>query len=409
MKNYFSLEEQGLLQLLTHVFTEDKNLIKEDCAWKSAMDWNELLRLSKNHAVRSLLYDLLVEESSISKFSRKELEVTSVQTVQQSYRLLFLSRGLTALLKENGIASVVLKGSAIAEYYPVPELRKSGDVDLLLLEPEKIEKACEVLQENGYIINEEQHAHHHVSMQSEENIEVELHTMLAEPFDNEEINRYIKELVTECQNHWSMKTVMGMDLPVLENGYFALHLLLHMLQHFLRAGFGIKLLCDWVVFWNHLQDDNTKRTYLRLVKETGLKGFSDMISAVCVYELGLKKENVRFMFEQGDKSMPKKEEAAAFLRDILDAEEFGKSAKDRMVMLRSTKWYDYIREFHHQMQLNFPRAGKIFVCWPVLWMITLIRFLRNNRKLRGVSTMAVLKKAGTRSKIMDRIRLFEKE
>lgn len=411
MRTYLSLEEHCLLGLLKRALTktEKNHLIRVSDLREIAIEWAQVLQLAKKHAVRSFLYDLLIGENTISKFARKELEIASRQTVQQSYRLLFLSKGLTSLLEERKIPVVVLKGSAISNFYPIPELRKSGDVDLLLLEPEKMDEACKVLQEIGYEINEKQHANHHVSLWSKEKIEVELHSTLAEPFDSESVNRYIKELVADCSHHWKKEIVMGIELPVLEEGYFALHLLLHMLQHFLRAGFGIKLLCDWVVFWNHKQEEEAKETYLRLIKEIGLKGFSDMITAVCVYELGLNMENIAFLFAGESRPMPKREEAEAFLREILDAEEFGKSERDRMVMLRGTALWDYIREFHHQMQLNFPTVGKIFLCWPILWVVTLIRFVRNNRKLRGVSTMAILRKAGMRSKIMDRLRLFRKD
>lgn len=35
--------------------------------------------------------------------------------------------------------------------------------------------------------------------------------------------------------------IMGYPIPVVSDAYYAYHLLLHMLQHFLRAGFGLKL------------------------------------------------------------------------------------------------------------------------------------------------------------------------
>ena len=99
--------------------------------------------------------------------------------------------------------------------------------------------------------------------------------------------------------------------------------------------------------------------------------------------------------------------AAEFMKEVMEAEEFGKGSGERMVMMQGSSLTDYIREFHHQMHLNYPKAGRILVCWPALWIMTLIRFLRNNRKLRNVSTIKVLKKAGSRSKLMEKLRLFE--
>jgi len=44
---------------------------------------------------------------------------------------------------------------------------------------------------------------------------------------------------------------------------------------------------------------------------------------------------------------------------------------------------------------------------PVLWTITLVRFLRNNRKIRGVSGRTILRKAAERSRVMEQMKLWE--
>ena len=62
-----------------------------------------------------------------------------------------------------------------------------------------------------------------------------------------------------------------------------------------------------------------------------------------------------------------------FMLDIFEAEEFGKSDRERMLVLRGTRISDYVREFQHQMHLNYPNAGKIWLLWPVLWFNTLVK------------------------------------
>lgn len=143
-----------------------------------------------------------------------------------------------------------------------------------------------------------------------------------------------------------------------------------------------------------------------------------MVTATCVEYLGLPEESVSFL-----KSGPKEDTAevfgkgvrtagytlqAAFLRDVLNSEEFGKTSEDRMVAVRGSGLGAYTREFHHQMHLNFPRAGKCFLLWPLLWCMTLVRFLRNNRKIRHTSVRAVLRNAKARGKLVKRLSLFEK-
>ena len=253
----------------------------------------------------------------------------------------------------------------------------------------------------GCTVSQEQPALHHVVFRTPENIEVEIHTLLAEPFDNGKINQYLRERVVDCRQNVARADCMGVSLPILDTGYHAYELLLHMLQHFLRSGFGLKFLCDWVVFWNRDVSGEEQKKYLTLVQESGLRGFSDMVTLFCCTYLGLEWEKIEWMDIIGNYDVK------SFGREILEAEEFGKSAKDRMVMMRGDRFGDYVREFHHQMRLNFPRASKYIPCWPVLWIVTLVRFLYNNRKIRQVSARSILKKAGQRSRVMEQIHLWK--
>ncbi len=400
MTDNLSYEEVCLLKLISSALTDNSFV-----AFDKSPDWRIVFKLAKRHAVCAVLYDVLAGREDLPREYKKVLADESQKTVLQSYRLLFLSRALVDSLEAAGIPSLVLKGACVAELYPVPELRKSGDVDVLILNPERINDACRELEGAGFTVNREQRAKHHVGMCSRENIEVELHTMLAEPFDSRRINNCIKEAAAKCAQSVVAEDVMGVSLPRLADAYQAYSLLLHMLGHFLRSGFGLKLLCDWVAFWNREYSRSTEERYIELVSECGIKGFSDIVTLACVRFLGLKPERVQFMLK-GDVCVSS-EDVEAFIREVFDAEEFGKSEKSRMVALRGTKLSDFAREFHHQTCLNFPKASKAVVILPGLWAITLWRFLRNNRRIRRVSTYSILKNARSRSKLIKKLKLFE--
>ena len=98
-------------------------------------------------------------------------------------------------------------------------------------------------------------------------------------------------------------------------------------------------------------------------------------------------------------------ETELFMKELMEAEEFGKT-RGRMVALRGDGIFDYIREFHHQMHLNFPKAGKCFLLWPILWTITLVRFLRNNKKVRAISSKELFSSASKRGKLVKHMNLF---
>ncbi len=370
--------------------------------------WMEVVENAKRNSVASLIYDLICKIDTIPEQAKREIEKYSRMMCLNSYRLLNIDIQLDKVLYKAGIPFCIMKGVAAAADFAVPELRKSGDVDILLTNQGDIGRAVTEIEKLGFKKEADQHSLHHVSMSDAVGTEIEVHTMLAEPFDNNKINEYIDKLIPECGRQTTRKKIMGVELPVLTDAYHAYELLLHMLQHFLRAGFGVKLLCDWVVLWNRGLSDEDGQTYLRLVNESGIKGFSDMITRTCIKYLGLERKNVLWMkpFDNGRTRDELEKETEVFMEELMDAEEFGK-AKNRMVALRGNGLFDYVREFHHQMHLNFPKAGKVFLFWPVLWTITLIRFLRNNKMVRSVSSKELFESAGKRGKLVKGMKLFQ--
>lgn len=432
-------EERELLRLLKAALAESPDREKINSSGQTDdINYEKLFAMAQAHQVLSLLYDVLETAAQEEAVSASETTVheeagkapecmgawrvvwqqAARRTVSQNYHLLFAGKFLTGLLREADIPAALLKGTATSAYYPVPELRKSSDVDLYLLKEGDLPKARALFLAHGMTVKEEQHSLHHLVMQTAEGIVVELHTLIAEPFDNAAINAYLEKCRAVFTAHTEEKEIMGAALPVLTGACHAYELLLHMLQHFLRAGFGLKLLCDWVVFWKKGVSGEEQQLYENLITESGLKGFSDVVTATCVEYLGLPEESISFMKNGRKGNTTEKpgtgEQTAgdtlqtAFLRDVLDSEEFGNTSADRMVAVRGSGFGAYVREFHHQMHLNFPQSGKCFLLWPLLWCITLVRFLKNNRKIRNTSVKAVLRNAKERGKLVKRMSLFEK-
>jgi hypothetical protein len=91
--------------------------------------------------------------------------------------------------------------------------------------------------------------------------------------------------------------------------------------------------------------------------------------------------------------------------EILEAQEFGDEHSGRMVILSNKGLGAYIREFHFQMRINHPKTSKVILLWPVLWIITLLVFLRNNRKIRGVTTKEIFASAKARQSLLADLKL----
>ena len=368
------------------------------------VDYARVIAVAESHKVMALLHPVL-EHAGLQESIWKIVDRKGEQTVRQSYRLLMLSRYVIGLLKENGIDAILLKGCGTAAWYPVPELRKSGDIDLLFKSEDETRKALQILAQQGFVTTEDQPANHHIVCESRDSVSLQLHMSLAEPFDSEKTNRFLADCQKEYFAHRRVVDCMGVAFELTSDGYHAFYLLLHMLQHYVRAGFGVKLLCDWVVFWESPLSEEEKKIFLRLTQESGTFGFAVMMTRVCVKYLGLREKQVEFLMQAEPKDVCDLTEE--LMAEIFEAEEFGHSSKDRMVVLRGTGLMDYAREFHHQMKLNYPKAGKIMVLYPVLWIMTLCGFLYRNRTLRKVSGRQILKKAKKRSQLTEQMRLFQ--
>lgn len=398
MNTRLSKEQKFLCLLLGRALTGDCS--RELAGIRRQTDIKEVIRTAQQHRVLSLLYEVLCGDAQVEPLEdadRKLVENVSRTAAKQGYRLLFLTRYLAGTLEEAGIPVLVLKGSGVAELYPVPEMRKSGDVDVLI-PGDRMGDATELLAGKGFQVGHSQHANHHLVFSSGDGIDLELHTMLAEPFRDNRINRAMDRLLPECFEKREYRECMGIALPIAPEPYQALQLLLHMMQHFLRAGFGLKLLCDWVVFWNRDSVQDNVPEFLELADSCHVRGFAETITMVCKEFLGLREDLP--MGRSRDRKL-----AEEFLQDVFAAEEFGKADKDRMVIVQGNRPWDYVKEFHYQMKMNHPRASRHVILWPVLWGVTLAVFLHNNRKLNRGRVRDILRNAGDRSRLLQQIGL----
>ena len=336
-------------------------------------EWERIYALADRHEVSVLMGDIFNSVSLYDK-TQNDFQFKTARTVHKGITLQSLDLRLTALLGKEGIEAVTLKGYAVARLYPVPEYRKTTDIDLLFFSLEEAKKAERILLENGFKPSKEWHANHHFILINEKNETVELHTSWADEFKDKHFNKYLEKLQKESISHFAPIDCDSAKLYVYDTAYQAFYLIIHMLGHFVGGGFGLRNLCDWVVLWDNCEDENARNVFLKMARDSGIEEFSKAVTSVCALYLGLSKEKCPIPYD----TLTDKELTDEFLRDILDAGEFGCSESERMVGMDGNGIFAYIKEFHHQMHINFPKAGKCIVAWPVLWIVTLGRFLYNN-------------------------------
>lgn len=116
----------------------------------SDVNWEYLLRLADLHNVKPFIASVLSGIDAIPAPTRQAMKKITYGAMRNhlDYRKWIV--GIFAAMVDAGIRPVVLKGPALADrYYPDPHLRASVDLDLLL-EPNDLIRASELLVSSGY-------------------------------------------------------------------------------------------------------------------------------------------------------------------------------------------------------------------------------------------------------------------
>ncbi|MBO6214737.1 MAG: nucleotidyltransferase family protein, partial [Lachnospiraceae bacterium] len=307
--------------------------------------------------------------------------------IKADYYLWHEIRLLQRALSKEGIRSAVMKGPGIARYYPIPELRKSGDIDLWLLDVfeggnatddnfgEIFDRARQIIGRFGYEKSEVQGNMHHMAFFKDKGPEVELHGRLTEIFDDDGANNRLLSFQNRAKERLiKIKTVTGKEFITLSEEDGGLYMLLHCLQHYTTKGFGWKFVCDWTAFLNSIEDMEILRSLKEMTEDFGIATFTEALTEVAVLKMGLNKDKGSIFIT----GRIKPEVSEGLLRELFDSGEFGLEDANRMVVLRSRGLIGLIREFHHQMRHNHPMESRKVWKWPYLWIVTLIEFIRNN-------------------------------
>ncbi len=166
----------------------------------------------------------------------------------------------------------ILKGTSAAQYYPYPEYRAMGDIDIIT-DREGFEQAYQDLLNNGY--REIKKLNREISLEKD-GIIVELHRFFASLNDPKQ-SKYLDDLIIK-------NITPSHVLPDLING---LVLLEHIGQH-LEHGLGLRQVLDWMMFVDRCLPDEKWAEFKNMAKNLGLKKLAVIVTHMCVLYLGLK-------------------------------------------------------------------------------------------------------------------------
>lgn len=172
-------------------------------------------------------------------------------------------------LKNDGFDSCILKGQGVARYYydDIRKLRQSGDIDVWMKGSD-----CEVLEYvNKKTPNREfdrKHTHFNIFIDAI----VETHWWPSYPSDpfvrSRVLDFYKNQVDAQCHNRINITSSDTITVPVVR--FQVIHLIGHILSHFVYEGVALKQLLDlYFVLVNGGLSSRDKTEVLRLIKSFG--------------------------------------------------------------------------------------------------------------------------------------------
>lgn len=246
-----------------------------------AADWTAVLAEGDKHAVTALLYPGMRQLNGVPEDALAKARSAAITATIASESMLKSQRDILDLLEAKHIPCVVLKGTSVACFYPHPELRVPGDIDILV-DAENLIAACNTLKDNDYTISTV--VEKHTCLQKRE-IYVEMHQMVT-IFPDSEKGRFAREFMTKALRNTQTSEIEEIHFPVLSDIYKIIALLAHMEHHLATSGIGLRQLCDWAVTVNAMRDVFSEEN-LSVLEECGLLWFAKIVTRLCERYLGL--------------------------------------------------------------------------------------------------------------------------
>lgn len=353
-------------------------------------EWQELLQLAGRQHVLPLLIEAVYDSPAFAflpQSQQRELKLTAARIsagqTQQTDRFLQLYKELT----HAGVRCIVLKGLACRQLYPEPSLRLSSDEDILVDDTD-FDACCQFLLQRNMITQDDM-SEFECGFHSQDGLYIELHRSPFSPAAHEmgDSNDYFAAALSRSVPF----EVDGATVYTLNGQDHMLYLILHAYKHFIHSGFGIRQVCD-IILW--------AEKYGVLIDWAKLFAKCDALHcrsfAVAVFQIG--KQYLGFRSDRAgipDELLAEETPADKLLEDILCGGVYGGEELSRKhsgaVTLQQVRaerggekhslWQTAFPD-RQSLQGSYPYLKKHPILLPVAWCQRLWRYGRelHNRK-----------------------------
>ena len=306
----------------------------------SHTEFEELMEMAGEQTVTGLVGDCLIKnniklerEDALGLYAKmKAIEKANARVNENLV-------SFVNFMERKGIDYIIVKGQVAGSFYPNPDARMSGDVDLYFV-GENYEKIKSLVEQRlGKQLSKLSDGKH---------VEFEVNGVIFELHDK------LSRLATrKHQAYWDQMidnailegtdTVMinGKEIKTLSATYNAMYIFVHLFYHMTASGVGLRQLCDWAMILNRTHpnppwlgrefdtaESNNKKSSLNredlggsLLRLGYFKAYKAM-GAFLVEYLGLPEEQFPFVLTEKDRKW-----VETIKKNILKRGNFGRTGR----------------------------------------------------------------------------------
>lgn len=377
--------------------------------------WQEIFQLAEVHKVLPLIFEAVYTCPAVKNISSQTFAVLKrrsigamILQIQKTEKFLNLYK----YLQEKELTALVVKGIICRQLYPKPDLRGSSDEDFLIEESSFLETVY-ALQEYGMRMQKESAdiaSEDEIGFLSSDHVSyIELHKRLfaveSEAYGN--LNQFFEEPLKDCV--WI--EVQGTKVATLSPDRHLLYLICHALKHFMHSGFGIRQVCDIVLFANVY---GTQLDWGKLLEQCR-KIHADKFSAA-LFKIGKKYLN----FDEEKAAYPDEwreieVDESHMLQELLDSGIYGSTSMSRkhssnMTLEAVASGKKGERFGNAVIKTMFPAAKDLEGRYhylkkrpyllPVAWSDRFLKYYKETRALEGDNAMDTIKIGNQRIELL---------
>ena len=249
----------------------------------SPEQWQALFHMAGIHNVLPLFYEAVHDQPSLG--GQQELLASVKWQVRQLVILQTLRTGefleLNAKLRAVGVKPLVVKGIVCRNLYPQPDHRPSSDEDVLI-PAEQFTLCHSVLTDFGMTTTEAEETLADVYevpyRKAGSPLYVELHKSLFPPESEAygDLNRFFADADRRAVD----MEIQGCSVSTLGHTDHLFYLICHAFKHFLHSGFGIRQVCDIILYANAYGKNVDWKWMMEACKEIRAEKFAAAIFAI---------------------------------------------------------------------------------------------------------------------------------